>query len=991
MLSICFVIIKICRKALLLILFQQNYLANMFNCTLKFSRMKTAATFLLFFFVVNISFAQTGKISGQTVNAKTGAAISGVNISVLNTNLIVSSDVNGNFTFTSLRPGNYSLSCSYISFNTKVVEDIIVKPGDITSIVISMEEKASQGEVAVVKVVKANRESVSSLLAIQKNMASVSDGISAESIKKTPDRTTGDVIKRISGAAIQDDRFAVVRGLNDRYNAAFINGAPLPSTESDRKAFAFDIFPSSVLDNLVIYKTATPDMSSEFAGGLINITTKSIPAKGFRQYSFGLGYNSLATFEEKVKGKQGRYDWMGMEDGTRRVPEGMPTSQQFLALSQLKKAEAAKLFGNYKWGLETDKAGPNFNFQYSRGINVENKGKEFMGILMSLTYNNSKSYSEGERNSYDYDVSGSAVPPIWKGKFVDRNYTTETLLGFLANISAKLSPRSTIFLKNIYSITSDNRIVKRNGSPDYEADSLFRQNTNARWFTSNQIFSSQLGGDHTLTARKLKLSWMTSFGTVVREIPNLSQFIASGYEPDVQPTFSNGSSVSQTNGINMFFSKNNEKIYNVKADIMQPFKLMNSRDNFVKGGVYYQKRERDFKARLFGFQPYNAPGQGFDFNLLKLREDSIFLPQHLGRMANGKGGFMVVDGNLPTFNYDAQSELKAAYLMVDQRFFKIVRFIYGVRLEDFNQKLNSLKDYNKPTNVNTTIRDVLPSGNLVVSVTPKMNVRLSYSQTINRPEFRELAPFLFYDFVSQYTIEGFDTLQRSKITNYDFRYEFFPGKAQLFSVSAFYKTFTNPIEVVSNPDFDNLATYSNARSAKVYGIEAEFRTLLSTITGSGEKSFLNDITLSANAAFTKSEVKLGSFGFYDLSKLVQDRALQGQSPYIINGSIGYVHSKTGLTATVSYNRVGPRIFIAGTLSDADIYEQARDVVDVQLSKSFLKNKQLEVRINLRDLLAQQQSFYFDFNKSKKYEPEADRVFNNQVMPKVISLSVSYKF
>ncbi|MBL7727706.1 MAG: carboxypeptidase-like regulatory domain-containing protein, partial [Dinghuibacter sp.] len=453
--------------------------------------MKTACT-LVCLLMLHFGFAQTGKITGQTISAKTGVAIGGVNINIKNTNIVVSSDVNGNFTLSNLRPGTYTLTCSFITYSTKEVEEVVVKAGDITNITISLEEKPKKGEDAVVRrVVKASRESVSSLLAIQKNMANVSDGISQESIRKTPDRTTGDVIKRISGAAIQDDRFAIIRGLNDRYNAAFINGAPLPSTESDRKAFAFDIFPSSVLDNLVIYKTATPDMSSEFAGGLINITTKSIPPKSFRQYSAGIGYNSLASFEEKIKGDAGRHDWLGLEDGSRRVPQGMPTSQEFLALSQARKAEAAKLFGNYQWKLRSQNAGPNFNFQYSRGLNVEHKGKEFMGVLLSATYNHSKSFTEGERNSFDYDVNSSAVPPIWKGKYTDRNYVTETLLGFLANVSAKLSPRSSVFLKNIYSITSDNRVVLRNGSPDYEADSAFKQNTNARWFTSNQIFSSQ--------------------------------------------------------------------------------------------------------------------------------------------------------------------------------------------------------------------------------------------------------------------------------------------------------------------------------------------------------------------------------------------------------------------------------------------------------------------------------------------------------------------
>jgi outer membrane receptor protein involved in Fe transport len=311
-------------------------------------------------------------------------------------------------------------------------------------------------------------------------------------------------------------------------------------------------------------------------------------------------------------------------------------------------------------------------------------------------------------------------------------------------------------------------------------------------------------------------------------------------------------------------------------------------------------------------------------------------------------------------------------------------------MENFNQKLNSVKNLSDTISLNTTVKDFLPSVNFVYALTSKMNVRLSYSQTINRPEFRELAPFLFYDYGTNYTYEGQETLKRAKIKNYDFRYEFYPGKAQLFSVSAFYKEFTDPIEIVTIPNTSNQAIYINSTSAKVYGVEAEFRTLLSTLVGiNREGSFLSKFTLSANAAYMKSEVRLDSLFSFSADQLVTNRALQGQSPYIINGSVGFNDEKAGLSATISANRVGDRITIAGTYNTPNIYEKARTVVDFQLAKFFFKNK-LELKFTARDILAQDISFYFDYDESKKFG-DADRYFSRNKAPKVISFSASYKF
>jgi outer membrane receptor protein involved in Fe transport len=311
-------------------------------------------------------------------------------------------------------------------------------------------------------------------------------------------------------------------------------------------------------------------------------------------------------------------------------------------------------------------------------------------------------------------------------------------------------------------------------------------------------------------------------------------------------------------------------------------------------------------------------------------------------------------------------------------------------MERFNQKLYALQSIIDTVNLNTTTTDFLPSVNFVYSITPKTNLRLSYASTVNRPEFRELAPFLFYEFVSNYSISGQFNLVRAKVNNYDLRYEFFPGKAQLFSISGFYKDFTNPIELVTLPNTTSQAVYVNSSSAKVYGVEAEFRTLISTLFGlKNDNGFLSKFTWSANGAYMKSSVKLeGLFGL-PLDQLVTNRALQGQSPYIINTSMIFNDEKSGLSSALSVNRVGDRVVIGGTYNIPDIYEKARTVVDFQLAKFFMNNA-FELKFNAKDILAQHINFYYDFDKSKSYS-DKDRHYSYDKAPKLFSFSATLKF
>ncbi len=937
------------------------------------------------------AFSQTGQITGKIIGAGSGLSLGGASVTLLEKSRSIAADQNGEFKFSNLEAGTYSLRCSYVGYNEKIVEEIVVIKGEPTSVTISLDEKKDENEVVVTSRVRAARETTASLITAQKNAANVSDGVSFEQIRKTPDRTTSDVLKRVSGASIQDDRFAIIRGLNDRYNAAFINGAPLPSTESDRKAFAFDIFPSNILDNIVIYKTALPDMVGDFAGGVINIATKSIPAKNFTSISVGMGYNTLATGNDRlVSDLKGSTDWLGIDDGTRAIPDGLPTQQEIVNMPFSQRAEVAKQFGDRKWGVHKTTTTPNYNFQLSQGLNFKRKGNDFFGALVAVSYNKNYSYNPVVRNTFDATVGDTINQPFPRAVYNDSVYNDETIWAVLANFSLKINNRNNISFKNNYSVNTDNKLFRRFGNADFGNSPDFFQGDYARWFTSNLILSSQLIGEHTIGKKSTKIDWLLNYSKVNREIPGLARTSYLGFGNDFTADHSDRI-VSQNRGSgSMFFTNNDENIKGIKADISQPFTFFKNTRSILKLGGGYQQRERDFTGRLVGFVPYRGPGVSFDNTLTSLPIDQIYLPENLGLKSPGVGGFMISDGTAPNASYDATSTLGFGYLMADQRFAdNKFRLIYGLRVENFNQKLNSIKD-NKPLNVNTTITDILPSANFVYSLNTKMNFRLSYAKTLNRPEFRELAPFLFYDYATLITYEGFDSLKRAVINNFDFRYEFFPGRAQVFSVSAFYKDFTNPIEIIANPIFENLAVYNNATSAKVYGFEMEFRTLLSTLFGVvNNKSLWDKLTLAANGALMFSEVKLGRVGGFDASAFVSDRALQGQSPYLINSSLSYNDDKLGLSSTFTLNRVGDRINIAGGLDFADIYEKARTVLDFQIAKTLFTNK-MEIKLNVRDLLAQDLQFYYDYDLSKDLSSR-DRAFSIAAMPSTISLSLTYKF
>ncbi len=956
----------------------------------------TSALFLL----TIVSQAQTGKIIGKIVDAKTGETLPGATVLIEGTTKGASSDFDGNFSLGGLQPGKYTIIASYITYDNKKFVDVVVKANDVTEFNITLDQSSSQTLGEVVVQAEMNKENTNTLFVMQKNNASVSDGISSESIKKTPDRSTSDVLKRVSGASIQDNKFAIIRGMSDRYNAAYLNGSPLPSSESDRRAFAFDIFPSGILDNLVIIKTATPELPGDFAGGIILINTKNIPEKNSTSVSISGGYNALTTFKNFKTYEGGKTDWLGLDDGARQLPGDIPSTKEFSEIKiNTEKIEQAKKI-NYDWALQNKTALPNLNLLITQA-NVFKLFKKDFGSIVAVTYNNSNSTTISDRR--EFNEQGVTVRKI--RDFKDTIYSNNILTSLLWNLSYKLNDNNQIGLKNLYSINSDDKVLVRKGIYDAEdVNAPGWQKSNMRFFTQNNIYSGQINGDHYIPKGKIKLKWIGGLSDIVRDIPNLRRMVYqknSASESDSVQYAAQilGDAVGPTSSGSMFFAKTNERIYSIKYDMSKALETKNTKHE-IKIGGFNQYRSREFAARLLGYTWYQK-GSTIkpNLDLTLLPEDQIFNSSNIGITdgpGNKDGGFKLSESTTYIDSYQASSVLNAGYLQVDSRLFDKLRFIYGLRAEYYMQTINTLDTkFNKLTK-DTAVIDFLPSINAVWSINERANVRAAYYRTVNRPEFRELAPFNFYDFVTDYQTSGNDTLKRATINNYDLRFEYYPKRpGQILSVSVFYKDLTNAIEQIAGNGQVRSINYANVAKATNMGAELEYRVLLATIFRNDSSKFLNGTTLFTNLSYVKSDV--------DVSKLygVEARPLQGQSPFIMNAGIQYLDSKYDFGVSISYNYVGKRIFIVGNEDEPNIWENPRHVLDLQLSKTF-KDK-IELKLNVRDALAQNLIFYQDLNKNGKFDKTSltdnkefqhastsDNVMVNTRLAPTISISVGYK-
>jgi hypothetical protein len=906
--------------------------------------------------------AQNITLSGKVINPK-NEPVAGASVAIKSINRTVVTDVEGRFLI-SLEPGKkYQLEVSAISYSPKTITDVEVGSSLDNNIDIVLEPAVKELEGIVIKSTTATRrqENTVAMLNFQRNNSALSSVMAADFIRQTPDKNTGEVLKRVSGASIQDNKYVIVRGLSDRYNQALLNDAPMPSSEPDKKAFSFDMIPATMIDNIIINKTATPDLPGEFAGGLVQVNTKDIPSKNQLSVGFSLGYNTNSTFQTFTSNKRNSLDWLGFDDGTRSLPSGLPGVSDYRLQTDEQKIETTKTFPDDVYSEVTKQTLPITTLNLSYAGKKQYKDGATFGTIVGLYYRRADIiYDEVERGRYE-----QVRTPIFEGTEIQNRYSTN--LGVIANFTY-VKGKNKISFKNLFNqLYDDNyysRLLDNTGRLQQVA-------LKSSFLNQRSLYSGQLEGEHSLSKSGIRLKWNGNFSHNNKTQPDFrtAQYVRSFSDP-------NGDFELDDDDTRRFYS--DLKDYNAGANgtLIVPFKMNNQSQSFRFGGGTLV-RFRDFEARIFRYEPASSSTD------LTIPYDEAFLKSNIN-----SNGLFLDEQTQNTDKYFGISTLNNAFAMFDNKFGKF-RVIWGLRAEYFEQFLETTDQSLKRITINNEKWDFLPSVNLTYAFNTKNQLRVAASRTLSRPEFREIAPFQFFDYEQIWGISGDPDLQRTSIINLDLRYEYYPKAGEVISLGVIGKKFDKPIEIRMDPGSNGdrwLFNYSNAEEATLYGVEFEIRKSLDFISENLSKLvFISNVTLLDSKVTLVTETNTNV-------KTEQDRPLFGQSPYLINA--GFLYSNKSWNMTALYNRIGPRLALVGDPTGAgfyDIYEKPRNLVDLMVSKKLWENKG-ELKLTVSDLLNNQYAFYDNPTTKAGYDFDGGDRINYAYKPgTTITLGFTYNF
>lgn len=872
-------------------------------------------------------------LTGQVLDQKSGLPVVGATVTL--GKIRQTTDIEGKYSLL-LKPGKYELEVSFVGYQGKKITDVVLGQEEVTSMDVSLTPET--GTLSGVMVSAGmRRESVAAMYVKQKNNVAISDGISAEQIRATADNNAAQVLKRVSGVVVQNDKFVTIRGVSDRYNNVLINGAMLPSTEPNRRNFSFDIVPSALIDNIVINKTATPDMPSEFSGGVVQINTKDVPLKSFFSVTMGSGFNTVSAGWQMKDLKRYSGDYLASKGSERNWFRTILNPKEYVAAvyknDKAFMAETGARIPN-RWGYYQYPYAPVQNYQLGGGMLFRLKNNNSFGFTGGATYRNEQLVETGSKNN----LSNST--------FSTERYRFVTSIGALLNMAYK-SQRHKFAFKNLYNKRFNSQFDYDNGY-DFNTVSSVR-NTSSNVLIS-EIIQNRLEGEHVLGQNKLRLDWYADRNVLNREQPD-TRYVRGDvngdvYEYDFKETI-------MLRGA-LFASVLKETRKNAGLNISLPFTISHNSQQ-LKAGYGYSYREVNYNASGFRIldrndQEWSNRGKGLPYSDIVTADN--FLSQHIYYAPTYFSANTTGDG------YGGDQRLHAAYLMGDFHIMQQLRVTGGIRLEKNDVHLNT--EYFMESMLDSTSSGEfpaetswLPSANLIYSVSPKMNIRASYGETLARPDFVERTPFIYYDFPEQLYVAGTYSIKTTKVKNYDLRLEYYPSGNEVATLSFFYKDFTNPVErffQLGNPS--NAVVYNNLDKAKVKGIEVDVRKSLAFVSGG---AFFRNLYASGNFSYLKGNIETyenrrdSATQQMKRVKIESGRPVQGLAPYVVNLGLNYQSKAVGFN--VGYNRFGRRIVYGGTYEQLVQYEVPRDILDLQLSFQLM-NQKMELRLNASDLLNQ---------------------------------------
>ena len=806
-----------------------------------------------------------------------------------------------------LPPGKYTLRSYYDLYHGARWDNIAVTRGAFKRVNFVLdpisEKDAGVEEIEVAYMADASSEAAQ--LNIRKEAVTVQDSISAQEISRAGDSTAQGAVKRVVGVTVDEDGRIIIRGLSGRYNSILFNDIPVPSVDPDIPSVKLDIFPTDIVSNLSIIKVPRPDLPGNFAGGLLNIQTSAYPNEQMVKVGVGIGFNSLSAFKDMPSYQGGKRDWLGFDDGTRALPDAVGNNRlrterggRYQTPDQT--AQVGRAFSNI-WNPKTRTAAPKLGLKASAGNTYSLKKKDARaGYLVSVLYDYQDKIRNGYNRKYTYDADGNAIMKLEDYDF--KSGAQEVLWATFGSGFVQLNRDNELKLNTFFTRAAKDKTLLQLGARE---DNDILTTKNSYNFVGRSLFFNQLIGNHrNLGKTESGIEWNLVAATGKRDEPDRreiqqqveSQRIpqANRYDSDLGQLSLAGQSIVRFPAYEAFESR-----------------------AYMSFGLTGGWQDREFTARRFEYRAFSGAGVIGD-------PEVVYGPDGMGRLSN------VFEFTRDVDSYDAQNTLGGGFVQLETPMAPWLRFLGLLRMEVFNQQVQSRNPFGEaipPEQIRRTNRtdiDPMPSANFAFTINEKMFVKLGYGMTVIRPAIRELAPYVYVDFLRGWNISGNPDLQRTQVQNVEARYEFFFGGTNLFAATAFYKYFKNPIEfVVINQD-NSAATYANAESAWLAGGEVELRLGFGLMHEKLEKLYF-----LGNFAYMASQTRLPE-GQRQTGR--SNRPLYGQSPYVTNLSLRFDDPDSRVMVGLVYNAFGPRIVEVGTSAGSfnlpDVKDMQRHMLDL---------------------------------------------------------------
>ena len=893
-----------------------------------------SACLLLAFATSVAAQEEQGRISGRIVDEETARPLSLAQIAIPSLNTGTLSDVDGRWTLKAIPAGTYEVTARLIGYASKTVTGVLVVAGDVVTIDISLPPQAIElNELSVT--VADQRGTASAVLQNRQTAAAVTDAIGREQISDSPDSDAAAAMARVPGVSIVDKKFVFVRGLGERYGNTTLDGAVMPSPIADRKAVPLDLVPASFIENVSTSKSYLPRQPADYAGGLVQIETRKVPGENFFKVGLGTGMETATTGKSGLGYAGGGLDFLGIDDGLRALPDMLPSgatvNRQNLSPAQLEAIGEAFAPG---WaGTPRDLPfGRSGELAFATEVPL---GSRDLGLLATAHWDDSWNRREGYVERV-FASSGLADPEVDYGG--DQS-TRAVTLGGLLNMDYPLAPSHRISFNGLLNrVTEDqSRILE-----GFNLDSNTNQRNTRIQYVENSLVQGRLSGKHFFNALGgTTAEWKAAYSRAGRYEPNTREVLyrESGGVFLWDNFIQSGS---------IFHQDLTEDAINLNVDVQFPIRV-NGQTGTIEVGAATLTRDRDVLSRRFRF----IPNRSVPNEVRGSSPDGIFTPENIGP---GPRQFEIREATFRPDNYVADQTTTGAYLMADFELVPRLRFAGGARIERSRQVVEPRDVFTmgiEPlTGAELDNTDFVPGATLTWEASDRVNLRAAASRTLARPEFRELAPFSFADFAGGYLVVGNPVLQRSRITNLDLRWEWFPRPGAVIAVSGFYKKFKDPIEEVVFPSSEYIKSWLNAGTANNIGTELEVRSDLGFLSES-----LESFALNFNLTLVDSEVETGSVaqifvpgsGPLEIDVVGQKRRLQGQSPYVVNAGANWASSSGRTSVSLLFNRFGRRISQVGSQFLESVFEEGRNQFDLVVEQGI--GSRISAKLSATNLFA----------------------------------------